>query len=210
MLLFASPFHHPTVMMRRDWIARSGCRFDPDFAHAEDYDFWERAAGSTRFANLPRVLVHYRTHAGQTTIVHGGVQTARSREVRLRQLHALGLAPTEAEIELHEEIAAASRSMPTAWLDAARGWLERLRDANRVSALHPEPAFSQILARYWYRACAGAAQDGRSTAAIFARSNLAAALPASRWRYQLRLRALRVLPEVVTRRAVQWRSPPDA
>src|SRR5690606_10954749 len=54
-----SPFHHPTVVMRReDALAVGGYR---DLPLLEDYWLWERMMlGGARMANDPAVLVDYR------------------------------------------------------------------------------------------------------------------------------------------------------
>ncbi|GAA1712228.1 glycosyltransferase [Brachybacterium phenoliresistens] len=58
-LPFHSPFHHPTVVMRREVaLAAGGYRV---LDHLEDYWLWERMLlAGARTANLPEVLVDYR------------------------------------------------------------------------------------------------------------------------------------------------------
>ena len=203
-LLCTAPVLNPTVLMRRHWIAHGGCRFDPAFVHAEDYDFWERAAHVTRFANISMTLVRYRRHPGQVSVTQGTTQWSASQAVRRRQLLALGMRPTADELALHGDVAAAACGVTRERLEQARCWLERLSDANRSAGCYPEPAFAQILALQWYRNCAEAVSRGHPAAGAFARSPLAAALPDAWW-YAIRLRVLRVLPTRLTRRAVQWR-----
>ena len=57
-----SPFHHPTVVMRRSVaLAAGGYR---DLPHLEDYWLWERMIlAGARCGNLPDVLVDYRVDA---------------------------------------------------------------------------------------------------------------------------------------------------
>jgi len=67
------PIIHPTVMMRREVVdVLRGYR---DYHCAEDHDFWLRASGRFRFANIDRTLLQYRVHSS-------GVSRAR------RALHA--------------------------------------------------------------------------------------------------------------------------
>lgn len=66
-LLDRNCFWHPTVMMRRDaLVAAGGYRSVPG---AEDYDLWLRLAEQGQVENLGRVLVRYRMHSGQLTVV---------------------------------------------------------------------------------------------------------------------------------------------
>ncbi|MFY0750717.1 glycosyltransferase family 2 protein [Pseudomonas sp. NFX5] len=63
-LLFISPFAHPTVMMRADFVKRLQYRHKWD--KAEDYDLWVRAAiCGWKMANVPEVLLKYRVHTTQ-------------------------------------------------------------------------------------------------------------------------------------------------
>jgi glycosyltransferase involved in cell wall biosynthesis len=198
-LLFSTPLYQPTTMMRRDWLARSGCRYDPAFAHAEDYDFWERTSQLTRFDNIPQALVCYRLHLRQVSAVHRAAQLERSRAIRLRQLVALGLEPTSEEVAVHEDLAADTCGRTREQIEAGGQWLEGLREGNRAAGRYPEPAFTRVLALRWYRNCAEGAVHGAPVVGAFARSPLVRALPDVRWRIA-RLHALRVLPARLSRR----------
>lgn len=61
-LPFHSPFHHPSVVLRREVVlAAGGYR---SLTHLEDYWLWERMLlAGARSANLPEVLVDYRVDA---------------------------------------------------------------------------------------------------------------------------------------------------
>src|SRR5262249_14700826 len=57
-LMFGNCMAHPSVMMRRDVVAKLGYRTEA--IHVEDYDLWMRASTVTRLANIPEVLLKYR------------------------------------------------------------------------------------------------------------------------------------------------------
>ncbi|MDX8392421.1 MAG: glycosyltransferase [Mariprofundaceae bacterium] len=67
-LLFGSAFAHPAVMLSTD-IAK----MNPYSEHAhyvEDYELWARlAASGVKMANYPGVVLRYRIHPGQVTVV---------------------------------------------------------------------------------------------------------------------------------------------
>lgn len=202
-LLFGPPVYHPTVLMRRAWLAQSGLRYDTGAAHAEDYDLWERADRHTRFANLRAPLVRYRCHATQVSAVHAMPQAAISRAIRLRRLRALGVEPSADELKVHDALLARNAAPDAERLAATRRWLERLRDANRAAARYAEPAFSRVLATRWYRCCAESVLLGSAPAEAFLRTSLVEALPDLR-RRALRLGMLRLLPAAHVRRLVRW------
>jgi glycosyltransferase involved in cell wall biosynthesis len=55
-----NPFIHPSVVFRREFITRMG-GYSVELRRAQDYDLWLRAYRSSRFHNLPQVLLRYRT-----------------------------------------------------------------------------------------------------------------------------------------------------
>lgn len=63
---FGCPIAHAGVMMRRSLILELGAYREEAF-RCEDYDLWTRAAGKTRLAMIPEVLLHLRRHASSMT-----------------------------------------------------------------------------------------------------------------------------------------------
>jgi hypothetical protein len=61
-----NPFAHPTVMLRRSVLARTGLNYDERFQTAQDYHLWCRILRNTRGANLEQALVRYRLTEGQS------------------------------------------------------------------------------------------------------------------------------------------------
>lgn len=80
-LMFDPPLAHPTVMYRRSVVLQCG-GYRGDFNLAEDYDLWQRIALNHRIANLRRVGLRYRLHAGQVT------QSKRQRQLEIAYLVA--------------------------------------------------------------------------------------------------------------------------
>lgn len=82
-LLFASPFAHPTVMMRAD-LAKN-LPYDKAWEKCEDYELWERAANAGwTMSNVQEVLLMYRQHPSQITSQTGSQNHLLAREVRRR------------------------------------------------------------------------------------------------------------------------------
>jgi glycosyltransferase involved in cell wall biosynthesis len=170
-LLFESALAHPTAMWRRD-DAGAALRYDPAYPHAEDYELWVRAAHQTRLANIPAVLLHLRIHPGQVTSRFHDELVASARRVRERQLADLGIAPTDAERDLHEAVSVPVVSATPGDLRRADRWLRRLGEANRATAAYPEPAFAESLREQWLRVCVTAQPKRFGTAARFLTSPL--------------------------------------
>ena len=102
LLHFGCVLGHPTVMIRREVLARTGLRYDPDFPHAEDYRLWSELIWCTEFANLPKSLLHYRTHSRQVSTVHAQAQGINTTKVRMRMLARLLETTSADERELLE------------------------------------------------------------------------------------------------------------
>jgi len=62
--LNASPFIHPSIMFRADFIRKNNLRYEARFQYAEDLALWVACFSKTRLANLNKPLVKYRYHNG--------------------------------------------------------------------------------------------------------------------------------------------------
>ena len=83
---------------------------------------------------------------------------AANRMIRMRRLGKLGIAPSEAEADLHAKLFEYGPSGPSMLafdLDAVERWLIRMRDANRVSSYVPDSALRIVLYEFWRRCCKG-------------------------------------------------------
>lgn len=67
-LLFGSAFAHPTVMLRTD-IAKAN-PYSENARYVEDYELWARLARlGVKMTNYPGVVLRYRIHPGQVTVI---------------------------------------------------------------------------------------------------------------------------------------------
>jgi len=67
-LSFYCPLAHPSVMVRREVILRSGGYYQ-HMRHVEDYDLWRRLSAKTRLSNLTEALLYLRKHGSNITQV---------------------------------------------------------------------------------------------------------------------------------------------
>jgi hypothetical protein len=80
--LFACPFQHSAVMLRRSLLARDG--YDGGRRVGGDYDLWSRLLRHTRGANLAEPLVAYRRVATGITATRRADQLAAHQEIAQR------------------------------------------------------------------------------------------------------------------------------
>jgi glycosyltransferase involved in cell wall biosynthesis len=68
-LLFChAVFCHPSVMLRKDVLEKSGLKYDKDFFGAEDYQLWIELLDYTQGANISQILLFYRIHTSNITV----------------------------------------------------------------------------------------------------------------------------------------------
>lgn len=73
---------HPGVMMRKSVLDMYGFRYDKNYKYAEDYDLWSRMACVTQIHNLPDVLLQYRWHKSNVSVLHSAEQTRCTEAIR--------------------------------------------------------------------------------------------------------------------------------
>lgn len=69
-LLLTCPIGHPTVIIRSDVLKRNNLYYEEDYRHSEDSNLWVRISDFGKLANIPEVLLKYRTHEDQITNKH--------------------------------------------------------------------------------------------------------------------------------------------
>lgn len=174
-MLFNSVLVHSTVVLRRATLAKYKLSYDPKIARAQDYELWARGAKHLRFANLGRVLLRYRIHKKQVGQKHAGQQQAVAAKVRGRQLRALGLSPSKADLHLHNSISQWRFPASRAGLVQIERWLMEIRSANQRSHRYETKALDMVLERRWWAACRAAVSLGKLAWDLYKSSSLASA-----------------------------------
>ena len=162
-LLFSSSLAHPVTMFRRSLILHHRLFYNERALHAEDYDLWVRAAQHTRFANIPLVLLRYRTHPHQIGHRFGGKMDESSQTIRLTQLARLGISATAEEAQLHHHISRWKFESSTTFLSSTRAWFDKLIKMNGSAKVYPEAELVTVLGRRWSDVCLSATHEGLHT-----------------------------------------------
>jgi glycosyltransferase involved in cell wall biosynthesis len=148
-LMFTCIVVHPSVMLRRSLLERSG--FYPlGYTPVEDYALWMRMAKMTRITNLPDVLVRYREVG--SSLSRAANERVESESVRVvRETIGNVNADMSGSTEIGMLRALARHNYPRNAPDTARaaGMLEVF--AKYVTALHPLTSTD----RYYVRLDAG-------------------------------------------------------
>lgn len=83
--MVGTPFAHPAVMMRRDFLDAHQLRYHE--MPAQDYDLWARMLNcGAKGDNIPEALVRYRVHPSSDSNVRAAAHERVARSTALRQL----------------------------------------------------------------------------------------------------------------------------
>jgi glycosyltransferase involved in cell wall biosynthesis len=103
-LLFDSAFAHPTVMIRKDVLSKSGLKYESSHDGAEDYLLWSKMAEITKFENLPEPLLHYRVHSSQISVSRAKQQRETAKRIREDYLNRAGIHLSAGALSTHHRI----------------------------------------------------------------------------------------------------------
>ncbi len=151
-LLFATPFVHPTVMMRRSVLDEHRLRYDPAFPAVEDYRLWCEMALVTGVAIIPDVLLDYRVSFSSVTgaVFLDPERLARRREILLKLWSdyiekTLGIIPNREQLDAHACLydRRFARVSPDR-IETARRWLDFLQQANGERRFFDGAAFATV------------------------------------------------------------------
>lgn len=149
-LLFSVPFIHPSMMIRHDVLQNN--YFDSEYKYAEDYELWCRIARDYKIANIPDYLLKYRWHTSNISVANSEAQENIKSKIIRRELHNIGLNPSEKELFLHkitfQQFEAKAEKSKEAFndYDQLDSWFQKIIDANKKK-YNP----SSLIAFLWSR-----------------------------------------------------------
>jgi len=138
-------------IMARTAVLRE-CRYRDSFPRCQDYDLHVRLAERHRMANLPRILVCGRQHPERYTGLTRDLGRERKLVIHRAQLEALGLAPSQDELERHYLLSRGGLADP-AYLQWAESWLSDLLRANRQAGRYRPASLARAVGKRWIALC---------------------------------------------------------
>lgn len=147
-LFYNSALGHPTVIIRTDVLRQHKLYYDSKYKHAEDYELWIRLSKITKLANIPEVLLQYRKHPEQISVVYSRDQGSIANVIRINQLKELGLIPTQDEIDLHLDVIANSNINDFSIFNIYL-WFRKLISVNIKTRVYDDKKFKEALAILW-------------------------------------------------------------
>lgn len=98
MMNFGNPMGHSNIILRKDFLDAHRLSYEQDYKDAEDYYLWTQIlVKGGKIANVPEILVKYRSHGGKISFIYHKHQ----QELCLKIIDQ-GLGRFFSEQELHE------------------------------------------------------------------------------------------------------------
>ena len=158
--LYQIHLSHGTAIFRNEVFKQNNLRFDPSFAHAEDYDLFDRAGTVCKLANIPKVVYKVRQHDSSVSKVFATVQEDNSQRVKQRIFNRIGINPSANDLARYQAL------MHQDYLGLkpnAKELLELLNElyaANNLSSEFDKSHFQNHLKTAWFHFCnASAGRD---------------------------------------------------
>lgn len=90
---------HPTAFMRTDFLKKYNLAYDISIKKSQDYDLWTRCLEYGNIAVCPHVILEYRVHDEQISIVNTDEQAIAKKQIRTRILENIGVDFSDEELE---------------------------------------------------------------------------------------------------------------
>lgn len=151
-LLFNSCIPHPSAVMRAQVAA--SYRYSTAFKRAQDYDLWTRCAEEWALANVPEVLLEYRSD-GDVVTQEKAWESRKEYILRIhaRLLEGLGMEPTRSDLARHLQIARCEPMTTRDSLRSVRKWANRIYAANERVQVYDKSALAEALMRKMWDIC---------------------------------------------------------
>ena len=88
-LLTSVPFAHPAVMIKKAVLKNIHPVYTPGMEAAEDYDLWVRLADRATFGNVQKVLLKYRLHPAQLSVIKKKEEEKNVDNIRMKIISGL-------------------------------------------------------------------------------------------------------------------------
>jgi len=145
-LLFLNTYVNSTVMYKTSVLKElNGYR---EFAPAEDYELFIRISDLYPVANLDRVLVKYRDHGSNISVVQAEVSVIKVTEIKKIQLGNLGISVSKRITDTFYSIL--KWDFNAYDLADYLALFKLLKSANQKLEKYPPAAFAKMLFDYWF------------------------------------------------------------
>ena len=143
-MLCHNPFVHSTVMFRKELFKLVTGGFSEEFKHAEDYQMCQVLAQHTKMKNMKEVLVKYRIHEQQVSLVHERQMNETANKVRngyISSIYKIDIAPQE----VNSHLAIVTDLNYSCHPKLVLSWIDKLRNLNKTQRFFNDALFNSFL-----------------------------------------------------------------
>jgi glycosyltransferase involved in cell wall biosynthesis len=158
-LLFRSALIGPTVMTRREVLAQHPYSESAVF---KDYELWTRLVSRYRMTNVPAVLLRYRCHPQQTSVLESDDRRRESHRLSAALFAHLFPDAGREDVRVIGKLVAGEAFAATEELEHAGAWLARLAEG-------PDVLLRLRMLERWRDACRRSAHLGSAAYRSYAR-----------------------------------------
>jgi len=151
--LYQTHISHPTALLRNSVIKANNLKFDPNFVHGEDYEFWVRMSTYCKLSNIPELLVLKRDHIHNITNKYAQTMQDTCAKVKLKQFHQIGLELHVEDVDLYSKFADGVWAFNFAEMDKLTQLLEKIKQANEQSRFILPTVYNNYLATKFFHLC---------------------------------------------------------
>lgn len=164
--LFYSPFSHPTIMIKKEFL--NSTSYHSDFHKIEDYDLWIRLLENNFASNLNETLLLYRIHPGQETQNENNIRVSNLKKLYRRQFKLYGISFSEIDLETHLLIPGSNAiQLSLEQIKELDIWLQKLHNQLLNINRFENKYLNNIFKRVWRDICLKGKQNGYRTYFIF-------------------------------------------
>ncbi|MBV8380885.1 MAG: glycosyltransferase [Paucibacter sp.] len=142
-LFFRNQFVHSSIFFRRSGV--EDLRYRTEFQYSEDYDLIVRCAGLGRIRILPEILVSYRIHGDNLSVLNYSEMVRLSGQIKSDQLKEIGLEASAEELSLHRSFEHPNGPMDRVAMHRLAAWCEKMLGAVQYSKYPCADAFEAVL-----------------------------------------------------------------
>ncbi len=153
MMLYQTPFCHPSVILRKEVIEKNKISYSSNFIHCEDYELWARLSSHTRFANIPEALLQYRLHENSISASNQGIQRGKTYDVIRLVFQKTGLTVRNEEIDVFRAVAYSQFKPEKNFIVQTDELLTQLIVANKKTKYLPEKELCEFAFQKWLHLC---------------------------------------------------------
>jgi len=150
-MFLSCPFAHPSVILRKSMFNDFNLRYSQ--LTGEEYELWVRASRHMRLANIPEVLLKYRTSPNQMTKSHESTYKA-NKIIWKMQLENLRIDISDEELNLHYLLMSEKCFVGNSeiFIKDSTKWFDKIITANNKYQFYDSKIFINLFRKKWYTA----------------------------------------------------------